>query len=388
MDRTYALIIGAGPYGVGVAEALYAAGVDFRIVGEPFQLWQHHTLSTMFLRSDWNASSIYDPGNQLSFRRWLDADASRGERIVEERIPIDLYRQYLTELTENRPYKIHHGRVTSVEGPREQGARYRAVTDDGTVIEAQEVVVATGIGPHRFLPESLQQLPQDRVLHSWDTEAIEALEDRRVLVLGSGQSAAETVEALEPRNEIVWGLRHEPRFFREPLRVPTPIFKAILAVSPAYYFLPQAVRTPLTKSSFKATMTPNYRALYGSENIPKIFGNAEDLGLRESGSGIEGPKVGKVDAVVSCTGYRGQIGNLRFLAEDLRQRLGAADSAPDLDRHFRSRLPGLYFTGGIAEGTFGPAQRFILGSFFACRRISQSIVEGAAVDGAIAAKAA
>ena len=34
------VIIGAGPYGLSTAAHLWAAGVSFRIFGEPMEFWQ------------------------------------------------------------------------------------------------------------------------------------------------------------------------------------------------------------------------------------------------------------------------------------------------------------------------------------------------------------
>ena len=37
------LVIGAGPYGVGIADEIHERGLDVRVVGEPFELWRRHT---------------------------------------------------------------------------------------------------------------------------------------------------------------------------------------------------------------------------------------------------------------------------------------------------------------------------------------------------------
>lgn len=77
----------------------------------------------------------------------------------------------------------------------------------------------------------------------------------------------------------------------------------------------------------------------------------------------------RYDRVISATGYRYSVAGLPFLGPRLRAELGDDGAAPAIDRGFATRAPGLYLAGGIAEGTFGPAQRFILGSWHAARRI-------------------
>jgi hypothetical protein len=51
---------------------------------------------------------------------------------------------------------------------------------------------------------------------------------------------------------------------------------------------------------------------------------------------------------------------------------------PFLSTDFESSVPGLYFTGLAAAGSFGPLMRFMYGTEFAAQRISQHI--GASVQ--------
>jgi cation diffusion facilitator CzcD-associated flavoprotein CzcO len=45
-------IVGAGPYGPSIAAHLRAAGVGFRIFGQPMHGWLAHTPSGMLLKSE------------------------------------------------------------------------------------------------------------------------------------------------------------------------------------------------------------------------------------------------------------------------------------------------------------------------------------------------
>lgn len=363
---TPVLVVGAGPYGIGIAQELWHRGRGVVVVGEPFELWHRHTLDSMFLRSSTQASSIYSRDRRYDFDRFLAKrpGAPRGRRA---RIPVGLFREFLHEVTAALPFELRRTFVTALE---RADTGFVARLADGSEIAAETVVVATGIGPHRFLPAEIAALPPERVLHSWNVAELAALAGERLLVLGAGQSAGETVELLRLRNSITWVLRHPPLFLAEPLRLPTPLFRLVLAASPSLYRLPKLVREALAGAFFHTTMTPALRGTYGDPAVRKVSAEAADLGLTVEGEAVVSSLTGeRYDRVIAATGYRYSVAGLPFLGPRLRAELGDDGAAPAIDRGFATRAPGLYLAGGIAEGTFGPAQRFILGSWHAARRI-------------------
>jgi hypothetical protein len=362
--ETRNLIVGAGPYGLAIAHELWRRGVDFAVVGEPFETWHRHTLSSMTLRSDCRASALPARGDRYSLVRYLERNGRREEI---ERTPVTTFRRYLRAVTEELPFPVVRDRVTHLA---RQNGGFVATGPGGTEVAASTVVVATGLGSHRYLPPPVRDLPAGRVLHSWQVGAIEALDGERVLVIGTGQSAAETVAHLRDGNRVTWALRREPLFFREPLRLPTPLFKAVLAGSRALYRLPPAVLRTVGRGVFRTTITPDLEPVYHDPAVTKLFGDAEELGLRATPDGVfcdgvDGDAAGTpFDRVIAATGYRYTVGGLPFLDDELAAELGGR-----LDADFRTAVPGLHLVGGIAEPTFGPAMRFILGARHAARRM-------------------
>ncbi|MCG8457478.1 MAG: hypothetical protein MI919_14485, partial [Holophagales bacterium] len=69
--HTPVLIIGAGPYGIAVAQELWHRGLEPVVVGEPFETWHRHTLDIMSLRSDPRGSSVWSPDGRYDFPRFL-----------------------------------------------------------------------------------------------------------------------------------------------------------------------------------------------------------------------------------------------------------------------------------------------------------------------------
>lgn len=375
--ETEVLIVGAGPYGVGIAQELWHRGIRFAIVGEPFELWFRHTLDVMLLRSDHRASDLYSRDGRYSFPRFLDEEENGRGGGGGGRTPVDTFRRYLRRVMAELPFPVRRARVTRLERPAGEGGPFLARCDDGAEIAARAAVLATGGGDHLHLPPELARLPAARVLHSWRTEAIQTLAGRRVLVVGGGQSAAESVDALRRANAVTWAYRTRPVFFSEPLRLPTPLFKALLAVSPAFFHLPPAVHRQLARAFFRPTITPNLRAVFRDPAVRALHADAETLALTPRGEILTSPLAGEIDNVVAATGFRYTLAGLPFLAESLRHRLGGPEAAPALDRDFQTAVPGLYLAGGIAQGAFGPAQRFILGSWHAARRIGRALAETA-----------
>ena len=368
--ETQVLVVGAGPYGVGIAQALWERGLEVVVVGKPFELWYHHTLDAMDLRSDLNASEIYSRDGRY---RLADFAETHGEAPLPARLPVAIYRRYLRWVEGRLPFSLETTRVKTLE--RIEG-RFVADLDDGRQITAAAAVVATGLGGHQHVPEALAELPRERRAHSWDTEAIQEIEGSRVLVVGGGQSAAESVDCLRRRsNEVTWTLRHPPEFFSEPLRLPTPLFKLVLRGSALLYRLPGPLLTVVSRMIFKTTITPTMRPAWDDPGVEKELAAAEDLGLEVATDGtVYSRRLDRsFDHVVSATGFRFSLAGLPFLGPEVASRLELGEGFPPLDRSFQTRVPDLFLAGGIAEGTFGPAQRFIMGSWPAAYQIANAL---------------
>lgn len=368
--QTQVLIIGAGPYGVGIAQALWERGLDVVVVGTPFELWFHHTLDAMDLRSDLNASEIYSRDGRY---RLEDFAESHGEAPLPARLPVEIYRRYLRWVEGRLPFALERTRVERLDRTDET---FVADLGDGRRATAAAVVVATGLGGHQHLPAAIAELPREQVLHSWDTEAIQEIEGARVLVVGGGQSAAESVDSLRRRsNRVTWALRHPPEFFSEPLRLPTPLFKLVLRCSALLYRLPGPFLTLVSRLIFKTTITPTMRPAWDDPQVEKALLAAEELQLEigEDGTVWSRRLDRSFDHVVSATGFRFSLAGLPFLAPSVAGGLELGEGFPPLDRSFQTQVPNLFLAGGIAEGTFGPAQRFIMGSWPAAHQIADAL---------------
>jgi len=85
-----------------------------------------------------------------------------------------------------------------------------------------------------------------------------------------------------------------------------------------------------------------------------------------------------VDHVLAATGYRVDLEKLGFIGPDLLDGIQMLAGFPCLSSSSESSVPGLFFAGLMAAGTFGPVMRFVCGTPIASRRISAAVAGRAA----------
>ena len=345
--KTGVLVVGAGAYGLGLALELFERKVDFIITGRYMEPWFEHTLPGMVLRSEVKTSSLYHPRFEFDFSGFLKRE---NVSYSEPRPPVGVFRQYLTWCRERLTFPVRDEVVLSVERLTSGPFRFGSRLSGGDVIESKSVVIATGLRAHRYLPAEFSTLRN--VVHSSEVTAYEKITGKEIDVAGAGQSAFEIMEhLLAHENRVGWFYRQLPKFMNQPVRVWAPVF-SFLMNSPSWFCrLPAPVRKAVVHILSATTVTRNYRPLV--DRVLPI--GAEAIGLR---------------LLVSATGYRPALGNIKFLVDDIIEKLQKA-RGPLVDRNFESNVAGLYFIGAVVEELFGPAMRFITGSHYCARKLGE-----------------
>ncbi len=181
----------------------------------------------MILRSPRRASHIADPNRRLTidrFERETDRQCHRPTLTLEEFIDYGTWFQRLAvpDLDQRMVSKVS----------REDGAL--AVTlQDGEQLECSRVIVAAGLAPFGRRPEAFASLPPSLVSHASEHADLGFLAEKRVAVVGAGQSALEsaallsehgaTVEVLARTPGITWlGNDHLPVRNSNTVRIPIP----------------------------------------------------------------------------------------------------------------------------------------------------------------------
>ncbi len=372
--ETKVLIIGAGPYGVALGLELHRLDVPAVVVGQPFELWRHHTSDRSRLRSDLHSSTVFSVDGRFDLRRYLEQThgRERADQLAAERLPIPVFRDYLAWVEQRLPFFIRREAIVDV---RREGPLYLATSDAGARLTASSVVVATGLGGFAHLPTALRMLPGARVLHGFDLQGMKALAGQRVMVVGSGQTAGEAISLLRASaNEVTWVTRTPPVFFTDPIHLPRAFWDAAMKGSQLFVMLPAWLRARLTAFFAETTMTPDLEAVVRARDVRQVSSAVAALQLTVRGQGVYSRALQQdFDVVVACTGYRPSVERLGFLSEALRGEVEHLHGLPRLDRHFESTAPGLFLVGCLAELSFGPAQRFLAGARHAAITVAQRL---------------
>lgn len=382
-------IVGAGPYGLSLAAHLAAAGVDFRIFGEPMRSWLHHMPRDMQLKSAGFASNLSDPAGSFTLRRFC---AERGIPYADSTLPVSRrdFAAYGSAFQERLVPNVERKTVVSVE--RESG-RFRLVFADGEVAAARAVVVATGVVDYAHVPDELAGLPPELLSHSSQHTELTAFRGRRVAVIGAGASAIEVSCLLHEAGSDVQLVTRQPvlRFLSHPAErrpLGQRMFKPMTGMGPGwraflYQNAPPAFRLlPLhTRKRIVSGFLPAEGGWFSKArlvgHVPLLLGRSLLGAQAEDGAAVlrllepDGTETRmRVAHVVAATGYRPDIGKVRFLSAPLRSTVKTVHGSPVLSPGFETSVPGLFFVGLPAVLSFGPMFRFVLGADFAARRLA------------------
>lgn len=388
MDTDVA-IIGAGPYGLGLAAHLRAVGVDHAIFGRPMEMWRRHMPGGMLLKSDGFASNLYDPQNELPLSRFCK---ERSIEYSDDRTPVQLktFIEYGMAFSERFARDL---KETTVHSVRRQGSGFAFNLESGATVRARCIVAATGVGHFRYVPPPLDAFPAEVVSHSYDHGDLSGFAGRRVAVIGGGASAIDLSALLKARDcDVTLICRHQNLKFANPPSAATrSLWKRIRhpasGIGPGlrsrmctdapllFHFMPGNFRRevvsrhlgPAAGWPMKDRFVARVPVLSGHELVrATVSGGRICLELRDATG--EAARV-EADHVISATGYRVDINRLEYLDKSLIAQLSHTSQAPVLSTRFESSVKGLFFTGPIAANSFGPMMRFAFGAGFASRRL-------------------
>lgn len=197
--------IGVGPFNLSLAALLAEAGLERaaflerkqRFSWHPGMLLEGTTLQVPFLA---DLVSLVAPTSRFSFLNYLRAHDRLYKFYFFESFHIprreyDHYCQWVSQQLQSLHFEREVIRVEAMDDCYRVVARHG---DEECVYRARNLVLGTGTQP--WLPACLETLAHrfpDKVMHTADyADRFDIAGKRRVLVLGSGQSAAEVVHAL------------------------------------------------------------------------------------------------------------------------------------------------------------------------------------------------
>lgn len=385
-------VIGAGPYGLSVAAHLNRAGLATHVFGEPMAFWRANMPSGMILRSPWRATHLSDPERALS----LDAYASAHGLDSGKPLPLEQFIAYGEWFQRRAVPDIDRRAVRLIDTARNG---FCLTLDDGGIVNAARVVVATGLRNQEYWPPLLRDLPAALVSHTSEHADLSVFRGKRVGVIGRGQSACESAALLDEagaeaeiisRGDIRWlGIAKNAaarkslrRKLREAVASPSEIgpfpLSWLVEAPGAVRLLPPQMREEFSRRCLKAAASGWLKPRFANVTCRtgRSIMRARVLGGRVALDLDDGTQ--SFDHVLLGTGYRVDISRLGILAPQLLDRIASADGSPLLGRGFESSVPGLHFVGSYAVKSFGPLLRFIAGAPDAARQVTAAALRGAA----------
>jgi cation diffusion facilitator CzcD-associated flavoprotein CzcO len=388
-------VIGAGPYGLSVAAHLKAAKISTRAFGRTMSFWRENMPKGMKLRSTWGASHLSDPDRALT----LDGYTAAHDLDIPAPTPLEDFVRYGEWFQSRAIPDLDTRKVVHVAYANKS---FRLRLEDGEVVHAKRVVVATGLQHQDFRPEAFEGLPRELASHSADHVDLDVFRGKHVAVIGRGQSATESAALLheagadvelisrgdvhwlgsevaggERRHDLVWRLH---KMLSAPSGVgPFPI-GWLSEVPTLVHHFPAWLRERFSTRCLRAGATAWVRARFDGVRVNpgRTIVNARPAGGQVELELDNGSR--RFDHALLATGYRIDISKLGFLAPKLLKNVRMDRGSPVLSMGCESTLNGLHFVGCSAVRSFGPLMRFVAGVGYAARSVTQAVLASRSGD--------
>jgi len=236
------------------------------------------------------------------------------------------------------------------------------------------------------------------VSHTSEHSNLTVFKGKRVLVIGSGQSALESAALLQENGAIpeVIGRAHKinwlqgwasrtlhhglGHFTNRLLYAPTDVGPAgisqLMARPDLLRTLPRSIQDRLRIRSVRPA---GARWLFDRlKNVPIRLGctvSSFNVGGEEIVVRLNDGTTRSVDHILLGTGYRVDVSKYPFLAPDLVKSIESFNGFPVLRDGLETSVPGLHILGAPGIWSFGPLLQFVSGTRYACRTMARVVAK-------------
>jgi hypothetical protein len=343
--------------------------------------WENQMPAGMCLRSNWGASHIADPKQELT----LDAYCRQKGNHVSKPIPLERFVDYGRWYQSQAVRDLEKRSVARIEL---DGGGFKLSMADGEEFISRRVVVAAGISAFAARPAEFSGVPSSLASHTSEHKDLRKFAGQRVAIIGAGQSALESaallkesgiqVEVIGRARTLNWVGLHARLHH---LGAISKMLYSKRDVGPAG--ISRLVAMPHLFRRFPRGFQERiaYRAIRpaGAGWLqPRIADVPITLGRRVKSATVAGSQLRLqlddgtdrlVDHALLATGFRVNVSQYPFLAPSLSKQLRTVNGFPVLKRGLESSIPGLHFVGKPAAWSFGPLLGFVSGAEFASNEL-------------------
>jgi FAD-dependent urate hydroxylase len=383
-------IIGAGPYGLSAAAHLCRVkGLEVRVFGQPMSFWDRQMPRGMLLRSNWTATQIASPDSLISLGAFQKANG------VKFGIPVPLERfvEYGKWYQAQAVADLDQREVSRIEIDT---SGFSVTLHDGEIFRSHRVIIATGISSFACRPPEFKHLPSRLASHTSEHHDFREFTGRKVLIVGSGQSALESAallhevgaqpEVIARSQRIHWlqgwaskTLHHRlGASVRKLLYAPTDVGPAgisqLLARPDLVKRLPRSLQDRLHGRAVRPAgarwLAERLRevpiSLGCSVRSVDLIGELVRVRLDDGRERI-------IDHILLGTGYRVDISKYDFLSAKLKEGIRCFNGYPILRAGLETSVAGLHVLGAPAAWSFGPLMQFVSGTHYASQALTRYI---------------
>lgn len=350
------IIVGSGPYGISLAAHAVANNLNYKLFGYPMDFWKNQMPQNMFIRTPHDFVSFSDSKEELTIHQF---SKETGKELTTP-LPRPVFVEYAQWFAEKAGVKFTHELVTKIS---KIDNLFEVISESGESFIAKNIVVATGVSDYLYIPEYLRTFPTKLVSHTLGYTSFTEFKGKKVIVLGSGQSAWEAAGLLYRDGadvELIYR-KDKPKYSgsREAeieLRDAGDTFFN-LSVHEKQQEWGQA------PGSIAHFLKPYVEGLVSQKTGVKVR-SMEQINKDEIKLFLSDGEERIVNHVIVATGYHINLDKVPFLDGQLlvsiERELGF-NQFPKLNEVFESSIQGLYFAGPLSSHSHGPTFRFILG---------------------------
>lgn len=364
------IIIGSGPFGISLASHAVSNNLEYKLFGYPMDFWKNQMPQDMFIRTPHEFVSFSDSKDELTVQQFsLETDIE-----LVTPLPRPIFVQYANWFAQKSGIEFTPNKIIKVKN---QAGYYEVISETGEQYTAKNVVVATGVEHYKYLPDFLKQLPPQMVTHTSGYTTFSQFKGKRVVVLGSGQSAWEAAGLLHRDGadvELIYR-KEGPNYAGSRENE-----IALRDVGDVFYQLPIEEKKQgwgQSPGSVAHFLKPYVEGLV-PQNAGVSIEHIEPINEEEVRIVLSDGTDKTVNHIIAATGFRIDLDQVPFFDEDLLSIINREEGYshfPKLNESFESSLSGLYFAGPLSSHSHGPTFRFILGLRKTAFSIIPSVME-------------